>query len=47
MKAAHELRVEVGELRRANEGAAREIAALEARVGRGEYDADDDEDSPL
>ena len=39
LKAAHELRVEVGELRRANEGAAREIAALEARVGRGEYDA--------
>lgn len=39
LKAVHELRVEVGELRRANEGAAREIAALEARVGRGEYDA--------
>ena len=37
-KAAHELRVEVEELRRANEAGAREIAALEARVGRGEYD---------
>ena len=37
-RAAHELRVEVEELRRAKEGAAREIAALEARVGRGEYD---------
>ena len=37
-RAAHELRVEVEELRRANEAGAREIAALEARVGRGEYD---------
>ena len=33
----HELRTEVDELRRANESAAKEIAALEARVGRGEY----------